>query len=202
MPGVENSDRMALSSALLAQQLPPLSKFSGEFGHPGVEVESFQEWLEQFELVATVSHWDTHAKLANLVTRLKGQAFAFFRSCAPDKRHDYASLVSELKQRFTPVHLSAVQSSMFHNRKQGEEETVDNYAQDLPRLFHKAYPSSQRGGQEAESIAQNVLANQFVTGLRPAIKTKGVKVISKYYWPRPGSRRPNGGNCQVNNRSL
>ena len=169
---VDTSASVTLSAALLAQQLPLLSKFSGEFGQPGVEVETFQEWLEQFELVAAVGHWDQSAKLANLVTQLKGQAFAFFRSCAVEKRTDYALLVAELKRRFTPVHLSAVQTSMFHDRKQGEKETVDSYAQDLRRLFHRAYPSSQRGGQEAKAIVQNVLTNQFVAGLLPAIKVK------------------------------
>ena len=169
---VDTSPSVTLSAALLAQQLPPLSKFSGEFGQPGVEVETFQEWLEQFELVAAVGHWDQSAKLANLVTRLKGQAFAFFRSCPAEQRTDYALLVAELKRRFTPIHLSAVQTSMFHDRKQGEKETVDSYAQDLRRLFHRAYPSSQREGQEAETIAQNVLTNQFVAGLLPAIKVK------------------------------
>ena len=42
----------------------------------------------------------------------------------------------------------------------------------MRRLFHKAYPCSQRGGQEAEQIAQTVLTSQFVAGLRTSIKAK------------------------------
>ena len=45
-------------------QVPPLSKFSGSN-----ENETFKEWHEQFELVATVCGWDSHSKLANLATR-------------------------------------------------------------------------------------------------------------------------------------
>jgi hypothetical protein len=70
------------------------------------------------------------------------------------------------------MHIQAVQTSLFHDRKQVDGETVDTFAQDLRRLFHKAYPSSRRGGQEAEQIAQTVLTSQFVAGLRPNIKAK------------------------------
>ena len=48
-------------------QIPPVSKYTGN-----AEVEPFDEWLEQFELVASVCHWEGRAKLANLVTRLQG----------------------------------------------------------------------------------------------------------------------------------
>ena len=156
--------------AWMPQQLPPLNKFSGE-GVDGVG-ETIDKWLEQFELVATVAHWDQPAKLANLVTRLKGPAFALFRSCPADQCSNYPLLVSELKKRFTPVHTRAVQTSLFHERKQTDKETVDTFAQDLRRLSHKAYPSSKRGGQEAEQITQTVLTNQFVAGLQSNIKAK------------------------------
>ena len=49
---------------------------------------------------------------------------------------------------------------------------MDAYAQDLRHLFHKAYPSSTRGGTDAERIAQTVLSSQFVSGLLSHIKSK------------------------------
>ena len=63
-----------LTSALLAHQLPPLSKFTGEGVH-GSEGDTFGDWLEQFELCAGVCQWDARAKLLNFVTRLKGAAY-------------------------------------------------------------------------------------------------------------------------------
>lgn len=154
----------------MAQQLPPLNKFSGDEDANGVE--TIVEWLEQFELVAAVPYWDQSAKLANLVTRLKGSAFAFFRSCPVEQRRSYHTISTELRKRFTPVRIGAVQTSLFHDRKQSDSETVDTYAQDLRHLFHKVYPSSKRGAHEAEAIAQTVLTNQFVAGLRSNIKAK------------------------------
>ena len=39
--------------------------------------ETFLEWVEQFELVAGMCGWNDQAKLVNLTTRLRGQAYAF-----------------------------------------------------------------------------------------------------------------------------
>ena len=159
-----------LSQALLAQQLPPIPKFAGEERHQGGE--TIEDWKEQFEMVATLGGWDEHAKLVNLITRLRGQAYAFYRSCTLQQRASYPTLMEELVKRFTPVRLKAVQSSQFHERKQKPQESVDDYAQDLRQLFHKAYPMVQRGSREAEEMGRAVLSNQFISGLRPELKTK------------------------------
>ena len=129
-----NSDPTAtcvdhFASALLAQQLPPLPKFSGESSDRKLEIKTFQEWLDQFEMVADVFNWSLQARLVNLITRLHGQAYAFFRSCTMEQRTNYLLLVVELQKRFTPVHLPTEQSSLFHDKKQGLTETVDQYAQ-------------------------------------------------------------------------
>ena len=160
----------ALSTALLAQQLPPLSKYSG--GVAEGDAETCKEWLEQFEMVATVCKWDESAKLINLVTRLRGQAYAFYKSCPSHERSSYQGLAAALLKRFTPVRIQAVQTSLFHDRKQREKESVDSYAQDLRVLFYKAYPRADQGSPEAESMGKAVLASQFAAGLLQQIKSK------------------------------
>ena len=127
----------ALTAALLVQQLPPIGKFNGETNVG--EGETFGAWHEQFEMVAAISHWDPRAKLVNLTTRLKVQAYTFYRSCTVQQHASYDLLVAELTKRFNPVRLQSVQSSMFHEWKQKPNESVDAYAQDLRRLFHLAY---------------------------------------------------------------
>ena len=67
-----------------------------------------------------------------------------------------------------------VQTQLFHSRQQGAKETVDEYAQVLKKLFTKAYPRISRGGPEADAMGQTVLANQFVSGLCPELKSKVV----------------------------
>ena len=122
-------------------------------------------------MVAVACQWREQAKLVNL-TRLKGQAYAFLRTCTPAQRASYPLLVECLRARFTPVNIPSVQTSLFHDRKQRAEESVDEYAQDLQQLFLKAYPRVQQGSSEAEQLGKSVLASQFVAGLRGNIKLK------------------------------
>ena len=161
-----------VTSVLLAQQLPPLPKFSGEGNDGELGVDTFEDWLEHFELMASTLSWSSQAKLVNLITRLHGQAYSFFRSCTMEQRTDYCLLVAELRKRFTPVRLPAIQSSLFHDRRQHASESVDHYAQELRTLFHRAYPSVYQGTREAEALGQTALVNQFVVGLLPGIKSK------------------------------
>ena len=152
---------------LFGNQVPPVSKYSGN-----ADSESFEEWLEQFELVASVCNWEGRAKLANLVTRLQGQAYSFYRTCSTQQRTSYNSLKNALAKHFKPVRIQSVQSGLFHERRQKLQETVEDYAQDLNRLYQRAYPQSERGSEEAERMGQTVLVYQFAAGLKPEIRVK------------------------------
>ena len=92
--GVTEGALAAMSIAFLAQQIPPLQKFDGATMSAGTEL--IIEWLEQFELVAGVCRWDNSTKLVNLVTRLKGEAYSFYKSCTPQQRGSYSAMVSAL----------------------------------------------------------------------------------------------------------
>ena len=205
LPLSQNAETSAvqISRATLAQQLPPIPRFTGEeHSHGGENVE---EWLEQFEMVSSLGGWDKRTKLVNLTTRLRGQAYALYRFCTLQQRVDYDVLVRELSKRFMPVYLPAVQSSLFHERKQKMHESVDDFAQELRRLFHHAYPVTQQGSREAEEMGRTVLVNQFISGLLPELKTNVVgsegdfdQALTKARFeeaklrdiPRPASHRP------------
>ena len=122
-------------------------------------------------MIAEVCRWDSKAKLVNMVTRLRGEAYAFYKSCSLQQRGSYEEMTSALTKRFTPVRIQAVESGLFHERKQKERESVDSFAQALRGLFKKAYPiaSAQRGSPEAGSMGRAVLASQFASGLLPDI---------------------------------
>ena len=55
-------------SMIPGQQLPPISKFSGEDSDG--EGKSFEDWIEQFDAVANMYQWDMQARLVNLTTHL------------------------------------------------------------------------------------------------------------------------------------
>ena len=152
--------------------LPQIPLFYGE----QKDGETFQDWVEQFESVATLAGWNDHFKLVHLTSSLKGAAKSFYRSCAPLQRSNYQELVAALKKRFTPVQLTAVQTQLFHSRRQNHGESVDNFAQELRKLYAKAYGSATGANPQADQVGQIVLVNQFVAGLRPDIQMKVVGV--------------------------
>jgi len=80
-----------------------------------------KEWLEQFELVASVCKWDGQTNLVNLVTRLRGEAYTFFKSCSAKQCGSYEEMTAALTKRFTPVQMQAVQSSLFQQTKAWRE---------------------------------------------------------------------------------
>lgn len=53
-----------------------------------------------------------------------------------------------------------------------EQGEMDEYAQDLSRLYQKAYPQALQGTGETETMGKTVLAYQFVAGLLPNIRAK------------------------------
>ena len=53
-------------------------------------------------------------------------------------------------------------------------ETVDDFAQDLRKLYSRAYSTVTYANPEAEKVGQMVLANQFISGLWPEFQAKVV----------------------------
>ena len=159
----------AFCSIPLMGQIPQIPRFTGEGRAVG---ESFSEWHEHFENVATLAGWNDHWRLVHLTSKLQDTAMAFYRSCSSDVRSKYALLVAAMKRRFTPIRLTAVQAQLFHNRQQQERETVDQFAQDLQKLYNLAYAGATSEGPQAERMGQTLLVNQFVTGLGADLKRK------------------------------
>ena len=103
--------------AMLANQVPSLAAFSEE-DKDGI---TFGDWHEQFELVAGLCGWSDHVKLVNVATRLKGVAYAFYRSCTATQHASYQQMVELLTDSFTPEQIQSVQSSLFHDQMQMNE---------------------------------------------------------------------------------
>ena len=79
-------------------------------------------------------------------------------------------------KHFTPVHVRLVQSALFHERAQKQGELVDVYAQELKKLYRRAYPkmSHDRGEEGRAVLALGVLKtrNEMVNGNGTECKTE------------------------------
>ena len=134
---------------------PNLPQIPNYHGGDQRDAETFEDWVDQLELVVRIAGWGEHFKLVHLTAALRGPAKSFYRSCSPAQKNSYRELVGALKKRFTPVKLTALQTQMFHSRRQGTNESLDDFAQELCRLHSIA----------SCKVGQVVLVNQFVSGL-------------------------------------
>ena len=157
--------------AYMHPNLPQIPNFHGGDQQDG---ETFEDWWGHFEAVARIAGWDQNFKLVHLTAALRGNAKSFYRSCAAAQKTNYAQLVTALKKRFTPVKLTALQTQMFHSRRQGANESVDDFAQELRKLHVRAYSTATSSNPEAEKVGQIILVNQFVSGLRSELQAKVV----------------------------
>ena len=164
---------MSLAYPMMHPNLPQLPNFHCGDQRDG---ETFEDWWDHFEAVAKIAGWDQNFKLVHLTAALRGNAKSFYRSCTAAQKTSYAQLVSTLKKRFTPVKLTALQTQMFHSRRQGANESVDDFAQELRKLYARAYSTTTSSNPEAEKVGQIVLVNQFVSGLRSELQAKVVGV--------------------------
>ena len=137
-------------AAIPEAKLPP---FSGK--------EEWKVWVSRFEAVAKRRNWDDNEKLDNLLPRLQGKAGEFvFSQLPPRTLADYEELVRELNSRFRVVETQKTFAAKFSQRNQRNDETVEEYAADLKRLYAKAYK------KRDDNTRQEDLVRRFLDGLK------------------------------------
>ena len=67
VPPVANSYVVSTSPVPMLNQLPPITQYSDKEQPDG---ETFQDWFEQFESVAQLGGWSSHAKASQLVNQV------------------------------------------------------------------------------------------------------------------------------------
>ena len=150
---------------LLAQLNPPIPNFSRD--SMGKDSNTFVDWSEQFQLVAEACQWSDQVKLVNLAACLKGQAYAFYRSCFPAQRASYPALMEPLLHR---LHLLPFSQYRQVNSTRGSKGLRSQHHTGVKAIVSEilSYNAS-RGSQDAKEMEKAVLASQFVTGLREDI---------------------------------
>ena len=138
------------NSSFLDAKLPP---FNGK--------EDWKVWLNRFEAVANRRQWDDDAKLDNLLPKLQGRAGDFvFTQLSNETISCYPQLVKELNSRFRVVETQKTYAARFSQRTQRHDETVEEYAAELKRLYSKAYKNRD------ESTRREDLVRRFLDGLK------------------------------------
>lgn len=123
--------------------------------------EDWKVWIRRFEAIAERKQWDDSTRLDNLLPKLQGRAGDFVFTQLPKQTLTcYSELVKELNSRFRVVETKRTFAAKFSQRVQGPNETAEEYAAELKRLYSKAYQSRD------QKTRQEDLVRRFIDGLR------------------------------------
>ena len=137
MSGSRNLGRMRNSSRSDADRS---SEWYGLKIPPFNGKEDWTTWINRFEAIAERRNWSEESKLDNILPKLQGKAGDFvFSQLSKDTLSCYQELVKELNSRFRVVETEKSFAAKFSQRSQRTDETVEEFAADLKRLYAKAY---------------------------------------------------------------
>ena len=131
-------------------KLPP---FSGK--------DDWTVWINRFEAVAERQNWTEEEKLDHLLPKLEGIAGEFvFTQLKRAVLMDYGELTNEIHNRFRVIETPKTFAAKFSKRDQRPNETVEEYAAELKRLYDKAYKARDSRTRRED------LVRRFLDGLR------------------------------------
>ena len=108
---------------------PKLPAFTGQ--------ESWEVYYNRFEDVAAQEDWTDKDKLRELLPKLQGKAGDFvYSQLSCSTRRNFKALVDEIKHRFRKIESARIYGSQFSKRYQKADETVEDFAAELKRLYN------------------------------------------------------------------
>ena len=102
--------------------------------------EEWQTWIAQFETIANRYGWGVDERLDQLLPRLEGAAAQFvFSQLPPHVLDNYYELLREIDSRFKIIETPRSFAAKFSRRSQRHGETLEEFAQELKRLYDRAH---------------------------------------------------------------
>ena len=145
------------------------SKFYGDVSS---DIES---WLKEFDRVSVANRWDNSRKLEILPAYLRDRAADYFEDLDQEITTDYDRICEKLREKFRPKELQRAYYSDLFQRKQKENETVDDYGHAILVLARKAHNGIQR------DVTDKLTMEHFIQGLRPTLKRLVLMTDPKSY---------------------
>ena len=100
---------------------------------------SYEDWLDQFESIAEINHWNSEQKLMWLKVRLTGRALMAYKKFPTATRGSYKKTIKALQER--PESRRDLYLAEFQAQRKGKIESWPKFGEDLRILVDKAYPS-------------------------------------------------------------
>ena len=117
-------------------------------------------WVAQFEALARRYGWTESDMLDQLLPRIEGTAAQFVFTQLPGEVLDnYRELKYELDTRYRSIETSRSYAANFSRRSQRQDESLEEYAAELKRLYDKAH------GYRSKRARDEDLVRRFLDGL-------------------------------------
>ena len=121
--------------------------------------EDWKIWINRFEAIAERRNWSEDIKLDNLLPKLQGRAGDCSHSCL--KKH-YRELIKELNNSFRLFETEKTFAAKFSKWVQTEDETIEEFAADLKRLYAKAYKNRDSRMKQEDLVCRFWMACEIV----------------------------------------
>ena len=122
--------------------------------------EDWSTWITRFEVMASRYEWSEEEKLYQLLPKLEGPAAQFvFSQLAPNVLNNYRELLHEMNCRIRLIETPHSFAAKFSRRTQRPNETVEDFAADLKKLYEKAH------GYWDRRTCDEDLVRRFLDGL-------------------------------------
>jgi len=166
------------SSDILSPSAPeftPVRSAARDMGYMGLPLRkkpqefdcrvSWEAYRAQFELLAGQNGWDDQQCAVQLATSLKGAALEVLAQLDNAERRSYLRMAQALGRRYGTKHQDEVFRTRFRTRTWRRGESLQELAQDLENMAHKAYPGAN------PDLLTVLLRDQFVDALEsPQLK--------------------------------
>ncbi|KAJ3664328.1 hypothetical protein Zmor_008509 [Zophobas morio] len=137
---------------------------------------SWTTYKKQFEAAALSNSWNDQQKATALVVALRGAALEILQTLSEENQKDYTALTTALELRVGDEHLRQVFVAQLKSRIQKSSESLQEFAADVKRLVHLAYPEAPQDFQD------RLAAETFVNGVRDS-EVRRVLQISGFKKP-------------------
>ena len=129
------------------------------YGYPNDDVI---DWFASFERIARANEWDM-GKCGRIVSAyLRGPAGDHFEKIPDEQKSSFGAIKKSLIERFSPADMRRSAYSTLTARKQGHQESVNEFASAIQRLVFRSFPSD-----ASNDILEMTAREHFILGLRP-----------------------------------
>ena len=143
----------------------PIEKFSGD-------PEEFADWVATYRMDAAACDWDEIDMIKRFPLHLTGFARTAYQQLSDDETITWTDLIENFRKKLSLSDNAQSSTQKFCARVQKPGERVIEFAFALRTLAQRAFSGD--SGLLNEDLVEQLLFNQFITGLRHEIKTHAV----------------------------